>query len=92
MRCHIDPDKVIWRNIDGEIILLNLASGHYYTLNKTGSFIWSAFVDNKTPQEAAEKLVDRFNIPPKTAKEDVLHLIAMLEKEDLILKKDEDKT
>ena len=92
MRCRIDPDKVIWRNIDGEIILLNLASGHYYTLNKTGSFIWNVFVENKTSQEAAEKLADQFNIPSKTAKEDVLYLIVMLEKEDLILKKDEDKT
>jgi len=92
MRCYIDPNKVIWRNIDGEIIILNLDSGHYYTLNKTGSIIWNAFVEKKTPQEVVAKLTDRFKISPKIAKEDVSNLIAMLQKEDLILKKDEDES
>ena len=84
MKYHIDTDKAVWRNIDGEIVVLNLDSGHYYSLNKTGSVVWSILSESKPLQEAIERIVEKYNIPHKSAEEDVMSLLKMLQKEGLI--------
>ena len=86
MKYRIDPNKVVWRNLDGEVIILDIDSGHYYGLNKTGSLIWNLFAQDKTLQEAIEKLSDQFKISKKAALEDTSELIATLQKEGLLLK------
>src|SRR5438045_2839748 len=35
----IHPD-VVWREIDGEVVLLNVVTGLYYGLDEVGSSVW----------------------------------------------------
>ena len=87
MQYHIDPDKVVWRNINGEMIILNLDMGHYYGLNKTGALIWSLLCENKDSEEIIDRVVGKYSISREKAKEDVAALIMLLKNESLLLRK-----
>ena len=84
MKYHIDTDKAVWRNIEGEIVILNLESGHYYGLNKTGSLVWVALCEKKDDKEIADKLCSRYSISRKNAEDDISTLLETLKKEGLI--------
>ena len=87
MRYHIDTDKVVWRNLSGEAIILNLETGHYYSLNKTGTLIWSLLCENKDSEEIIDRVVGKYRISKEKAKEDMEALVALLENVNLLLPK-----
>jgi len=90
MKYRIDPDKVVWRTIDGEDVILSLDIGHCYGLNKTGSFAWNMFVEKRIPQEVSERFFEKFKISSKIAGDDIRSLVTRLEKEALLLKEKEE--
>ena len=76
--------EVVYKEIESKSVLLNLENGSYYTLNKTGTFIWS-LLDGKTAvRELVEVLTQNFEVTKDEASKDVFTLIANLKKEGLI--------
>ncbi len=86
MRYHIDTGKVVWRSIAGEMVLLNLDTGHYYGLNKTGTAVWSMLCAKKTIKEAVERISRKYSVSLKEAHEDIATLVKSLEMEGIISK------
>ena len=41
---HIDPERVVHETIDGETLLIHLASGTYFSLRESGAEIWELLV------------------------------------------------
>ncbi|HPD60705.1 MAG TPA: PqqD family protein [Thermodesulfobacteriota bacterium] len=77
-------NEVIYKEIESKSVLLNLENGSYYTLNKTGTFIWS-LLDGKTAvRQLVEVLTQNFEVAKNEASKDVFALIANLKKEGLI--------
>ncbi len=37
---YIDPESVLWKEIDGKVVVLLISSGTFCELNKIGSIIW----------------------------------------------------
>jgi hypothetical protein len=72
------PDHIHFRNLHGEIVLLDIRTNAYLGLNNTGAVIWEAIVDGGTATEAADRLVARFDITPKEARSDAEALINLL--------------
>ncbi len=62
--------EYVWKEVGDKIVVLHLDSGHYYSLNTTGSFIWKSIMDGQSPQQIAMGLCDAFEIDEKTAKKD----------------------
>lgn len=83
----INSDRVVWRSIEGEIVVLNLDTGYYYSLNPVGSLIWQLLSDNKDTSKIIEKISQDYNIALARAKKDLNELISDLKKEKLILVK-----
>ena len=76
--------EVVHKEIESKSVLLNLENGSYYTLNKTGTFIWS-LLDGKTAvKQLIEPLTQNFDVAKDEASKDVFALIANLKKEGLI--------
>ena len=56
----VNQDNTAWREVDGEVIVINAATTYYYSLNKTGSYLWrlllegGAGIDYITQQLAAQ--------------------------------------
>ncbi|MEY2568206.1 MAG: hypothetical protein QOE35_2735 [Actinomycetota bacterium] len=42
-------DDVLVHEEEGEALLLNVADGHYYALNRTGAVVWQALNDGTDP-------------------------------------------
>jgi len=84
MAYKINKEDVVWRDINGEIVVLNCDSGNYYLLNKTGSLIWKLIERNTTQNEVVKKIKQKYKVSQSQAAKDVGTLINHLKQESLI--------
>ncbi len=80
----IDSDKIVWRNIDGEAIILNLDTGFYYSLNKIGTIIWQMLNEKKKIPQIIEAMCRDYNNATSKIGRDIEFLIKDLSKEGLL--------
>lgn len=66
----IKPD-VIARTVADEMILLDLESGTYFTLNAVGTFVWRGLERGASLDVLVEEVTDEFTIDAETAATDV---------------------
>jgi hypothetical protein len=75
---------VTWREIDGELVVLDLARSAYLTTNRTGTVLLRLLVEERSVDELATALVREFGISPETARSDVEVFVRQLEDKDLL--------
>ncbi len=79
------PD-VVWREIDGEIVLLNLATGLYYGLDEAGSSVWRQFAAVPMSLEAVrDALLTQYDAAPTAIEQDLLALVGQLADTQLVV-------
>jgi hypothetical protein len=61
---------VSWREVDGEIVAVDVVSGSFFTLNGTGRLLWKALAESASPEELTDLLVSTFGISEVEARED----------------------
>jgi len=77
--------NVLWKTIDGEIIVLNLENSEYFTINHTGSKIWQlSNKDRRTVEEISSFLAEELRIPIETAERDTQKFFNILLKHKLV--------
>jgi hypothetical protein len=81
-RC--DPQKVVHETIDGEVILIQLETGNYYSLGGSGAEIWALLRQGGSPEELAERLHPSFDAPSGQIEEAVERLTSELVAEGLL--------
>jgi hypothetical protein len=69
---------VIFRELEEEGVLLDLASGRYFGLNLVGTRIWRLLAAGATPDAIAAALADEFDAPADQIGRDVEELLAEL--------------
>ncbi len=74
--------------IDGETVLVDLASGSYYTANPTGGFIWSLVTGGRTRPEVVAELTRHFGGEIDSIRSGCARFIERLCAEGLISKVD----
>ena len=80
----IHPD-VVWRDVDGEIVLLNLATGEYFGLDGAASRIWQLLDDTGVSVMAlCDALSTEFEVDRATVDIDVTALVADLVSHQLV--------
>lgn len=67
----LKPTAVRWREIDGEIIAIDLGSSTYLSTNESGSFLWRRLVDGASREQLAAELQERFSLDADRAQADV---------------------
>ena len=83
-RYTINKDRLSYRVIDGETVILDLDNSHYFSLNKVGTKIWEAINKQKGLNEILKLLKEEYQLPEKRLKNDLLTLVKDLRKEGLI--------
>ena len=78
-------ENITWKNLSTGVVLLNLDSGEYFTLNETASAIWKGLIENQNDQQIVESLVAEFDCDEVQAKEDLNEYLAFLTSEKLIV-------
>jgi len=76
--------KVAWRKVDEDGVLLNLATGYYYTLNEVGRFFWESLDGRKKLSEIHGELLDQYAADSEACRQDLLELAGDLLKEGLV--------
>jgi hypothetical protein len=69
---------VVFRELDGEAVLLDLASGRYFGLNAVGTRVWTALAGGATAAEAVDAVAAEFDAPPAEIAADIDALVADL--------------
>jgi len=53
--------QIVYENFDNEAVIINLESGSYYSLDKSGAAIWGMIESDVTVGEIVEELVRRYS-------------------------------
>jgi hypothetical protein len=86
----VNEPSVISEVIDGETIVLNFESGHYYSFNPTASEIWLRVSAGSPIAAATESVARRFAVDPATIRSEVEGFVRRLHEEQLIRRAEED--
>jgi hypothetical protein len=78
------PADVLLQEVQGEAVLLNLSSGRYFGLNEVGTRIWQVCTTSGSLQEAAETLVNEYDVDPQRLRQDLQHLVEQLVEHGLL--------
>jgi coenzyme PQQ synthesis protein D (PqqD) len=71
-------------DLSGEAAILHLGSGVYYSLDRTGAWIWESIQVPRTVREIRAGLVARYDVEPARAARDLDTLLADLAREGLV--------
>lgn len=79
----ISPDAVA-REVGGETLLLDLASGTYFGLDPIGGRIWKALEEGTGLEAACAAILEDFDVTQEVLERDVLALLDQLARQKLI--------
>ena len=83
-RLLVQHDQVAAKTFDDDVILINLATGVYYTIETIGSSIWKLVAKQYSVSEIATALSDGFEVSVEQARHDLGVLVAQLVQEELV--------
>jgi hypothetical protein len=67
--------NVVFRELDGEAVLLNLDAGVYYGLDAVGTTMWHRLAQDGSLRRAAEAMLREFDVDRATVERDLLRLV-----------------
>jgi len=80
----ISPD-VLFQELNGEAVLLDLKTELYYGLDDIGTRMWQLLESNGQVEAACARLLQEYEVDETTLKQDLAELIDMLAEAGLIL-------
>jgi hypothetical protein len=80
----INVPKVVHETIEGEVVIVNLEGGDYYSLVTTGADIWEGIAKGLSRGEIVAEMIASYDSNHETIENAVNNLIAQLQSENLI--------
>jgi len=75
---------IAWRNIDGETVLIDPASGTIFVLNRVGSKIWKLLEEPRSPVSMVQAIASDFEVQEVQALDDLLIFLEDLSRRNLV--------
>jgi hypothetical protein len=85
MRYRVNSSQVINETIDGEPIMINLATGGYYTLDRVGGDVWSLLEAALPVDDIVAELGRRYEATEDDIRRGVEDLLQRLSGEELVV-------
>jgi hypothetical protein len=82
-------DGVVFREMDGESVLLNLDSGMYYGLDSVGTRIWQLVEQHGRVDPVVATLAEEYEAPGDLLRRDVTDLLGALVGKGLVVEIDD---
>lgn len=81
------PEQVLVRQLDDEIVILDLKSENYYGLDDVGTVMWNELTSAASIEQAYEALLQQYDVSPEQLRSDLQNLVQqLLDKQLLELK------
>ena len=77
-------DAIRWREIDREVVAIDLDSSMYLGTNESGVRLWRRLAEGATTEQLVDELVSAFGIEPERATADVRSFLNELEARNLL--------
>lgn len=77
-------DDAVAREVGGETVLLDLASGTYFGLNEVGARIWQLLEDGQSPEKACDLILETYEVERDVLERDTIALLGQLLERGLI--------
>ena len=90
MRYQISDRDLVSEVLDGEVIIIHLRSGTYYSLLASGADIWNALLNGRSVEEIADWLARGAEEERMRIAAEVAQFVSELMAENLILSTDSD--
>ena len=83
-RIRLRNESIEWREVEGQIVALDLRTSVYFAVNETGTRLWADLAGGTSRRDMVRHLVDRFGLEEQRAAGDVDAFLAELTERDLI--------
>lgn len=70
--------------VSGEVVILNLKNGIYYSLNDVGTYVWKLIQEPRTVADIVDRLLEVYDVEADRCQEDLQALLQKLAAEGLI--------
>lgn len=88
VRLRNNNQDVAAKILDGEAIMINLANGTYYSLDKVGAVVWELLDSSLTVGQIVDEVTQRFVGAAERASDDIRDLLQAMLDEKLVLQDD----
>lgn len=82
-RVVVNPD-VVFRDIEGDTVLLHLERGIYFGLEAVGTRVWTALVEHGCARPAVASILDDFEVTEDVLERDIARFLDALAEKDLV--------
>lgn len=77
-------DDVMFRDVEGELVLLNLTTGVYFGLDALGTRIWHLLPQRPTLHGLRDSLLDEYDVTAPHCEDDLIAFIQALRDHELV--------
>lgn len=77
-------DDVLFQELQGEAVLLNLQTGVYLGLNQLGTRIWQLLQEDGALSQVMEVILREYDVTQEKCAQDLLDLVRQMEKQGLL--------
>lgn len=70
--------EVMFQEVGGEVVLLDLASESYFGLDEVGARIWALLNEQNELQAVYEAMLEEYDVEPEKLEADLLELVERL--------------
>lgn len=82
-RVRISED-VVFRDLQGEMVLLNLKSGVYFGLDPMGTQIWQLIQEHQFLHNVLQAVVEEYEVTESRCQQDLLRFVAAVRENGLV--------
>lgn len=75
---------VLWRELDGEAVLLDPQAGCSYNLNQIGTLVWKMLDGTRTTSDIVSAICELYEVEPEQALQDVEQLLSEMGNNNLL--------
>jgi hypothetical protein len=79
-------NKIISREIQGEMVLLNMENGDYFSLNSLGTEIYECISNGMQNEEIISFLLNKYDVGADVLKNDFEALISRMMEKNILIK------
>lgn len=69
------PPDVLFRDLSGEAVILNLADGKYYGLDEVGTRMWELLSESGRLDQTYHSLLQEYDVSPEQLQTDLFHFV-----------------
>jgi Coenzyme PQQ synthesis protein D (PqqD) len=83
-RLRLREASMVWRLVEGEVVVLDLDNSDFLAVNRSGACLWGLLADGATHDQLVGVLVERYGVDPARAATDVQEFVESLDDRRLL--------